>query len=295
MVPTPTDITYFYEVATAKNFSHAAIKLGVSQPSLSLAIKRLEKNLGVTLFARHKQGVTLTKAGKKFILQVKPLLQHWQNTKLQTYQAHANISGEITIGCHSAIGLFLHHLMGNLLEEFPELLINLHHDNSQKITDHVIQGNVDIGLVTSPIKHPDLIIRKLNGTETTFWKGKGKRQIQNIQSEKLVVLCDPNASKTQILLRKWKSKIQHARIITVNSLEVIANLIANNCGIGILPSCFISSIYEKKLERVSSAPVCTDEIFLIYRKESREVKAVELIVNAIKKGMNEILKNGSST
>lgn len=293
MIPSPAELTYFLEIATTKNFSRAATKLGVSQPSLSLAIKRLEKSTGVTLFARHRQGITLTKAGKKFLLHVKPLLQQWENIQLKTNQVHANIMGEITIGCHSAIGLFLHGLMGDLHEEYPELMIHLHHDNSEKITDQVIQGNIDIGIVANPYKHQDLIIRKINTTETTFWKGTGTRKIQDLKSDRLVVICDPNASKTKILLKKWQTTIHKARIISVNSLDVVANLTANGCGIGILPSCFIASTYHNQLAKISTAPSCHDEIYLIYRNENREVKAIEIIIDEIKKRMSRILKSGS--
>jgi len=60
MLPSAAELEYFLEVANTLNLSRASERLGLSQPSLSLAIKRLELSIGTQLFIRHKQGVTLT-------------------------------------------------------------------------------------------------------------------------------------------------------------------------------------------------------------------------------------------
>lgn len=287
MVPSPAELTYFYEVANLSNFTRASNKLGMTQPSLSLAIKRLEKSVGATLFVRHKQGVTLTPAGKKLLQQVKQLLHHWENTKLEATASHQNIQGEITLGCHTTVALFLHEFLSEILIKHPRVSFHLKHDTSQKTTENVINSSIDIGIVTNPFKHPDLIIRKLNTTETTFWTSKNPTPTQNIRSDKLVVICDPNIPQTQLLLKKWKNEILNSsRLLTTNSLEIVANLTANGCGIGILPSCFIQTIYPNKLYRIPNTPVSQGNLYLIYRKKNREVKIVETVISAIKKKVN---------
>lgn len=130
---------------------------------------------------------------------------------------------------------------------------------------NVINSIVDIGVVLNPIKHPDLILKKLNISETTFWTSTNPRSTQDIHSDKLVIICDPNLPHTQTLLKKWKKfKNNSQRIMTSNSLEIVANLIANGCGIGVLPSCFIQTLYPKQLSRLQNAPVCLDDLYLIY-------------------------------
>ncbi len=64
MIPSPTDLKYFMEVAQTQNVSRAAERLGISQPSLSLAIRRMEQSVGAPLLIRSKRGVTMTQAGK---------------------------------------------------------------------------------------------------------------------------------------------------------------------------------------------------------------------------------------
>ena len=292
MIPSPAELTYFQEIANTANFSRAANKLGVSQPSLSLAIKRLEKMMGADLFVRHKQGVTLTPAGKKLYLRTKKLFENWEEVKLEATASHQEIQGEITLGCHTTVALYLRGFLPDLLEQYPGLTFNLKHDISQHITEQVINSLIDIAVVSNPSKHPDLIIKKLNNSETTFWKGAGSRITQDIHSDQLVIICDPNIPRTQLLLKKWKNQsLKSPRIVTSNSLEIVADLTANGCGVGILPSCFTQSIYRDQLYRIPDMPVCSDELYLVYRKENREVKAVVTVLAAIKKFVEESAQN----
>lgn len=284
MLPSAAELQYFLEIANTLNLSRAAERLGISQPSLSLAVKRLEESVGIQLLVRHKHGVTLTQAGKQLLLHTRQLLQDWENTKSRALASQQEVQGYFTLGCHSTIAIHtLSNFLAELMDNHPKLEIHLKHDLSRKITEKVINLSIDIGIVTNPFKHPDLVIRKLCSDEVTFWVGDGAREIQNIHSERAIILCEPDLTQTQSLLKKCKKAgIISERIMTVNSLEVIANLTANGCGIGILPSRVAKSMYPEKLKRIPKAPVYSDDICLVYRNENRNVQAVQTIINAIK-------------
>ena len=284
MLPSATELEYFLEVCNSLNLSRASERLGISQPSLSLAIKRLEKTIGTSLFIRHKQGVFLTQAGKQLLLQTRQLLQHWNNTKYQAIASQQEVQGHFTLGCHSTIAIHtVAKFLPDLFEKYPKLQIHLKHDISRKITEEVINLSLDIGIVVNPIQHPDLIIRKLSDDEVTFWVGKGKRNIQNIYAKNAVILCNPELTQTQTLLKKAKKHgINLDRIITIPSLEAIASLTASGAGIGILPNRVAQSLYPQSLKRVAKMPTYRDEICLVYRNENRNVKAIQIIVDTIK-------------
>lgn len=284
MLPSSAELEYFLEVSSTLNLSRASERLGISQPSLSLAVKRLEKSVGTPLFIRHKNGVTLTVAGKQLLLHTKQLLQYWENTKSQALASHQEVQGYFTLGCHSTIAMHIvSGFLANLLEDHPKLEVHLKHDISRKITEQVINLSIDIGIVVNPFKHPDLVIRKLCEDEVTFWVGKGKRKIQDIHSKHAVILCEPDLTQTQSLLKKGiKVGIVPERVLTMNSLEVVANLTANGGGIGILPARVAKAMYPNNLKRIPKAPVYLDEICLVYRNENRNVQAIQTIINAIK-------------
>lgn len=285
MLPSAEELKYFLEICIVLNFSRAAQKLGISQPSLSLAVQRLEKTIGTQLFIRHKQGVTLTQAGKQLLQHARQLLEYWENTKSQTLASQQEIQGYYTLGCHSTIATHIvSNFFASLLETNPKLEIHIKNEISRKITEQVISLSIDIGIVVNPIKYPDLIIKKLCSDEVSFWVGKGNRGIQEMNSNNAVILCDPHLKQTQSLLKKInKLGFNPGRIITMNSLEVVASMAAKGCGIGILPGRVATALYPKLLERIPKTPAHIDEICLIYRNENRHIQAFQTIITAIKK------------
>jgi len=117
----------------------------------------------------------------------------------------------------------------------------------------------------------------------TNWVGEGAREIQDIHSRQAIILCVPGLTQTQSLLKKGKKVgLIAERIMTMNSMEVVANLTANGCGIGILPNRVAQAIYPGRLKRIPKAPVYSDEVSLIYRNENRNVHAIQTIAKIIK-------------
>lgn len=281
MVPSPTDLLYFVEVANLLNLSRAAECLGISQPSLTLAMQRLETCIGVPLLNRHKRGVSLTKAGKQLLVHTRQLIQQWDSIKSETLSSMHAVQGSFTLGCHTSVALYsLPLFLADLLEKNPKLEIKLKHDASRKITEQVINLAIDVGIVVNPVKHPDLIIKKLADDKISLWQGKTSNQIQNIHSDRTLLICDPDLLQTQAILKKLKKQnIHYTQLITTNSLEVAADLAKSGAGIAILPGRVAET---RDLIPVPRSPVHADEVCLLYRGEHRSIKAIQVITQAIK-------------
>lgn len=283
MMPSSAELSYFFEISKTLNFTRAAKILCISQPALTRAMQNLERNVGAELFIRHKNGVTLTRAGKKMLLHLKPLFECWKNATLEAVSSHNQVQGHIRIGCHSTIGLFIYGFMKGLIEKYPKLDIDIHTSTSTMISQRVIDLDIDIGIVSIPTKSPDLIMKKINETEYSLWVGKGNHPIQDIHSDNAVIICNPDYYLTQIILQKCKAaNLNNKRILKVNSIEVIASLTANGCGIGILPLYFVKQLYADKMERVAKAPLITDSLYLIYRKDYVNVQIIKTVISAIR-------------
>jgi DNA-binding transcriptional LysR family regulator len=283
MMPSPADLSYFIEVASALNISRAAERLGISQPSLTLSIQRLEQSIGTPLLIRSKKGVALTQAGKQLLVHARDLLQHWDTVKSHALASTHEIQGSYTVGCHVSVALYsLSGFMADLLEEHPNLEVKLTHDLSRKVTERVIQMEIEVGIVVNPVKHPDLVIRKLCDDEVTFWVGKGDRKIQDFREGNAVLICDPDLIQTQDLVKKLKkSGIQYRRILASSSLEVITELTASGAGIGVIPGRVATFASGKGLRRIPKAPSFRDEICLLYRVENKGVKSIQAITDQI--------------
>lgn len=275
MVPSPADLTYFVEVANTLNVSRAAERLGISQPSLSLSLRRLETAVGAPLFTRSKRGVALTQGGKQLLNHARALLQSWDSIRSGALASVNEIQGSYTIGAHPSVALYLlWRFLPQLLQDHPRLDIRLRHDLSRKIAEDVISLKIDVGVVVNPVQHPDLVIHHLCDDEVTLWSAP--------KANKSILICDPDLLQSQSLMKKIKKAgMDFTRTINSSSLEVIADLTANGCGVGILPSR-VADRTLKKIQRVPKAPVFYDEHCLIYRAENKNVKSIQALNAAIR-------------
>jgi DNA-binding transcriptional LysR family regulator len=145
MIPSSSDIAYFIEAASKLNFSRAAESLGISQPSLSMAIRRVEDGIGRALFIRSKRGVTLTQAGKHLLSQAHNLLDAWQNIRYKAVAAESSMEGRYVIGCHSSVALYsLPSFLPKLLKEHARIQLELVHDLSRRIVEGVVTSRIDL-------------------------------------------------------------------------------------------------------------------------------------------------------
>jgi DNA-binding transcriptional LysR family regulator len=284
MMPSPADLAYFAEVAATQNLSRAAERLGISQPSLTLAMQRLEQAVGMKILVRGKRGVTLTPAGKQLHGSMRQLQQNWENVQSAAQAAMTEVKGSYSIGVYVSVALHrLTALLPSLMEQYPELNISLHHDLSRKITEDVISMKTDIGIVVNPPQHPDLVVHKLCTDKVTLWRPEGKAgPAQNIKSGEAILICNPDLLQSQSLLKELrKRKIAFSRIIPSTNLIVIADLVANGAGVGILPGQAAGRA-SRKLEPIPNAPAFEDEHCLVYRVENKNVKSIQVLSHAIR-------------
>ncbi len=282
MMPSPDDLKYFLEAASALNFSRASERLGISQPSLSLAIRRVEESLGEIVFLRSKKGVALTQAGKQLLVSARGLIDAWEDIRTRAAASTHVVRGRFTVGCHQSVALYsLNLFLPKILKEHKDLEIKLVHDLSRKITDDVISSKVDLGIVVNPTRHPDLLIIKLYDDDVGFWA----RDIKNSKptlSDDQVLIFDPALQQIQTLLQKaGKAGYKPKRTIESSSLEVVTDLTASGCGIGLLPTS-IANRAAQKLVRIPGTPVFKDEICVVIRNESRNVAGIKCLTDAIK-------------
>lgn len=283
MIISPTDLQYFIEISHTKNVSRAAERIGISQPSLTLSIKRIEEALGVEVFIRSKKGVSLTKAGVNLLKHSKEMYQLWDQIKSEATGSVNEIKGQLTIGCHPSVGLYtLDRFLPSILHKNNDLEFQLIHNLSRKITEEVISLKIDIGLVINPVQHPDLIIQNLLKDVVTLWRSKKATSTVDTKKGTAVLICDPELLQTQNIKKKLNKKgVKYSRVITSSSLENITSLIKSGAGIGILPTRVAKKLADTSIEKIPSAPVFNDILSLIYRVENRNVKSIQYLIGEI--------------
>lgn len=278
MNPSFSDILYFIEVAKAQNISRAAERLAISQPSLSIALTRLEDSVGSKLLHRSKKGVYLTAAGETFLADAENLIKTWNDIKAKTQENETSAIGNIKLGCHASVALYtLRYFMPKFLKENPKISFTFQHDLSRKISESVISRKIDVGIVVNAIKHADLIIKPLLKDQVSLW---GSAKLMNPE----VLICDPDLVQSQSLMRKL-GKMNITRSITTSSLEVVASLTASGAGYGILPARVAENYSHLGIQKVKDSPVFEDEIAVIYRVENKKSFSIKATVTAIEKSL----------
>lgn len=275
MLPSSSDLTYFVEISQAGNLTKAATRLGISQPSLSLAMQRLEQSVGTILLIRTRQGTKLTKAGERLLVETRQLLSRWEELRGHTLSTMNEVRGRFSLGCHPSVARYaLPLFLPNLLTKYPDLEIGLQHDLSRTITQKVLTLELDLGIVVNPQPHPDLIMKSLAKDTVTLWQAK------HLQA-KDVLIAEPSLAQTQAILRKLKRQgTIFKRRIESSNLEVIASLVSSGTGVGILPTR-VAEAEGTNLSAVKGAPTFSDEIFLVYRVENKGVRAIQALSEAI--------------
>jgi len=275
MLPSSSDLHYFIEVASTLNISRAAERLGITQPSLTLALQRLETSVGIPLLLRSRKGVSLTQAGKQLLLHARELVNDWEVIRSKVLKTSADFAGTYTLGCHHSIALYLLGLfIPGLIKDHPALEIKLVHDLSRRITEQVVAMQIDIGVVVNPVRHPDLIIKKVCADEVGIWSAK--------KTNSSVLICDPSLAQSQDLLRKLrKGGVEVQRTMETSSLEVVGRLVESGAGIGILPGRVANSGMFRGLTRVHENISFSDEICVIYRMENKALPALQKIAGLI--------------
>ncbi|MEO5968987.1 MAG: LysR family transcriptional regulator [Bdellovibrionia bacterium] len=269
MLATSTEIEYFVEIYQTRHVSKAAIRLGVTQPTLTLSLQKLEEKLGTKLFHRTKQGVVPTEQGTLFYRKSHTLLDCWGDVHKGLYRSTSEIYGRFKVGCHQSVGAYvLPKFLDYLYVEAPGIEVELVHDFSRKITEGVVSYNIDIGFVVNPNRHPDLVLKKLGEDRVLFWKRRGGGTLPKR------ILADVNLIQMQDILGKTRSKeFKGWNLISTSSLELIRTLTLTGQGIGILPERVAKADGADLVPYDSSLPTYEDKIFLAYRKDVLSSKA----------------------
>lgn len=269
MLPSPHDLQGFIQIVLSKNITKAAQIIGVTQPSLSQSLKRLEEVIGEQLVIRSKNGIHLTKAGEQVYAKARGIVEQWEELKVLAHDSRQEIKGTIKLGCHASVaqyslGLFL----PALLKKHQHIDFQLHHKLSRKILDMLIHYELDLALIINPIQHPDLILHKLCRDRVKIWGTKN--------ANKDVLIYDPELMQAQSILKKLrKKKHGFSRFITSQSLEVITQLAIHGAGYAIIPERVVHQLdQKKKLDQLPQSPVFSDELYLASRVETRPIKSL---------------------
>lgn len=297
---TLTELRYIVAVAREHHFGRAAASCFVSQPTLSVAIKKLEEQLGVTLFERYQHDVKITAIGEKIVEQARRVLEEADKIKAIASESEGELTGQLRLGVIYTIGPYLlPKLIPAMHKAAPDLKLVIEENFTHELGVSLREGNLDMIIVSTPFNISATESRFLYSepfmvalpTDHRLTKRKYVR-MEDLFDETLLLLRTGNCFRDQVLeacsscISQQFSKENIQKTLEGSSLETIRQMVAAGTGVTILPATSITEGPDIKghLEyRPFARPVPEREVVLAYRKSFPRTTLIDMVENAVAK------------
>ena len=296
---TLNELRYIVALAQERHFGRAAEISYVSQPTLSVAVKKLEDELGVTLFERNKQEVSLTTVGERIVQQAQRVLEEADNIKRLAYEGKDQLVGSLRLGAIYTIGPYLlPHLIPELHEIAPEMPLQIEENYTAKLSEKLKQGELDVILIALPFDEPGIVTLPLYDEpfvvlipSSHTWQEKEEINNQDLENETVLLLGAGHCFREQVL-EFCPACAHHSSVegtiqksLEGSSLETIRHMVASGMGITVLPCTAAGADkYAQRLINVRrfSTPVPKRRIALAWRSSFPRPKAIEVLRQSVR-------------
>ncbi|NOT18591.1 MAG: hydrogen peroxide-inducible genes activator [Sulfuriferula sp.] len=295
---TLTEFRYIVAVAQTRHFGRAADACFVSQPTLSVAIKKLEEELGVSLFERGNNEISVTPIGARIVEQAAQILEQAKSLKLLAQQGKNPLVGTFKIGALFTIAPYLlPHLIPALQAIAPDMPLQLEENFTRKLTEKLRLGELDVIIVSLPFDEPGMETLTLYHEPFQVvvpthhaWASRASIAVDELTSENMLLLGDGHCFRDQVLQACPGLNNSATRTGTMqkalesSSLETIRYMVASGTGITIMPCTAASSTTANQgmLTFIPFAePIPNRPIALAWRKSYPRIAALEALRRAI--------------
>lgn len=227
----------FYELSKYKSFSETAKQTYMSQSAISKSIKKLEEELGTTLFVRKKNGVDLTEKGEELLFFVEQSFNSLVTAERRMLETNNLDRGKISIGMPSNIGSF--YLFDHIIKfhnDYPNVEVTIITGSTTKLLSLLESHEVDFIIDTPPFKNLDKnkTIIKLDNVNYCFIS-KEKRNITSVkelENEQLILPIPKteNRNKLDLVFKETETEVQN--VLNIHTTEMIIAAVKRNLGIG---------------------------------------------------------------
>ena len=293
---TLTQLQYTLAVAKYGNFTLAADKSNVTQPTLSMQVQKLEEELGALIFNRNTKPIALTAVGEKIIKQAKNIIEESQKMRYLIDQEKGVVEGEFRLGIiPTVMPTLLPLFLNTFLKKFSKVRLKIEELNTKNFTEQILDGRIDAGIGATPLNNFKLIENPLYyepfvgyvPENHPLYKNK-KLQINDLESSKILILEDGHCFRNQMINLCGINLIDYKFSIKSGSFETMINLADEGLGMTLLPYMHTQSLSSKKQKnlRYFEDPAPAREISLIYSKSKLKLP----IIYALNKVIDGIIR-----
>ena len=296
---TLVELKFLIAVAQERNFRRAAEKCFVTQPALSLGIKKLEQELKVIIFERSRTDVTVTEIGAQIVEQASRVLEEAARIKQLAELGKNQLKGTLKLGLIHSVGPYLlPEIIPILRKTAPEMPLEVEENLTANLENQLKNGVIDVAIIALPFNVAGLQYRALYDEEFDVvvpihhhWAMRKNIKPEELLDEKVLLLNSGHCFSNQVT-QACPELSRKGEILQGNSLETIRNMVASNLGITVLPCSATAKRYNNPLIKVIPfvAPAPTRRIAIAWRKSFVRLEVVEKIAEAIKAINSDYMK-----
>lgn len=290
---TITQLKYLLAVAEHKNFTIAANKSYVTQPTLSMQIQKLEEELEVQIFNRKKKPIELTPIGEKIIEQAKTIVNESNRINDIVDQQKGFIGGEFKLGIIPTImPTLLPFFLKSFLKKFPKVHLIIEELTTEEIVKKLAEGHLDAGIAATPLENEAIKERPLYYEPFVGFVSSNHRLFSNdfiteedLDISDILLLEDGHCFKNSVLnlCQTSKDTAVHQFQLESGSINTLIKLSKEGLGMTLLPYLHTLDLndQDKRFLKNFNSTVPAREVSLIYHKSQLKIQLVEALKNNI--------------
>ena len=206
IVMTIAQLKYIVSLSRYDSYVKAAEKSNVTQPALTIQVKKLEDELGLILFDRSKKPVVPTDMGEKLLVQAKKILQEVKKMEDMAQSFVSDVSGELIVGVIPTVAPYLIPVfIDQFNEAYPEIKLLIKEGTTEQIIRDLKEGDIDAGIIATPVKHKGLEATPLFYEKFFLYISdqhplyiEDSIDIENLSVEDLWLLVEGNCFRNQV-------------------------------------------------------------------------------------------------
>lgn len=289
---TLTELRYIVTLSKERHFGRAAEKCFVSQPTLSVAVKKLEGELNVAIFERSKSSVSPTPLGEKIIQQAEKVLAEARILKELAETGKDPLSSPLKVGAIFTIGPYLFpHLVPQVHQQAPQMSLFIEESYTAVLRRQLRDGELDAIIVALPFTEPDVMTRPLYDESFVVVMRKDHElakldciQADMLTEHNLLLLGEGHCFRDQVL-ELCPALIQQRNnnvgsVTQGSSLETLKYMVATGLGITVLPESAVGNLDAKIITtRPFASPAPSRTVALAWRASFPRGQAIDLLLD----------------
>ena len=288
---TLSELRYIVAVAAERSFGRAAEKCFVSQPALSVAIQKLEEELGARLFERGKSRITVTTVGARIVEQAQKVLEEAARIPEMAQAGRNQLAGRLKLGVIFTIAPYLlPDLIHALHDNAPQMPLEIEENLTRELEAALKAGRIDAAIVALPFAPPGIVTEPLY--EEPFeivvprghpWSRRASVGADELASEHTILLNVGHCFRDQVLDACPELNRSGAQVTRTNSLETVRNMVASGLGVSVLPRDAMAPRHHNAMvvPVPFADPTPTRRVVLAYRKSFPRPDAMRAIREAV--------------